>query len=225
MTRLQTLIVEDDADVAAVTRGFVQRHEAFTVAGMVGTGHGALEAVKVLRPRVVLLDVHLPDLSGIAVLRTIRAHGYTGEVIAVTASSEVDTVRRARQLGVRHYLVKPFTMAALHGKLDAVRDALRSEAGLGAVRLDQQAVDALLAERTAPIPTVEGSALTLDRVARALAAVPEGASATDIADSTGMSRVSARRYLQRLVDTGAAQVEPRYGTAGRPELVYRPSVG
>lgn len=222
MTRLRTLIIEDDRDVARVTRGFVERHGDFTVVGEVGTGRTALDAIVATKPDLLLLDVYLPDMSGIAVLRTARAHGYAGEVVAVTAASEVETVRRARQLGVRHYLVKPYSMRTLHERLNAVRDHITHERTLSEAELDQDAIDALLADesKTAPVQT-EGSAITLDRVQAALADAPDGASANEIAIATGLSRVSARRYLQRLVGLGLAVVEPRYGTAGRPELQYR----
>ena len=46
-------------------------------------------------------------------------------------------------------------------------------------------------------------------------------SATEVADALGMSRVSARRYLERLVESGIAESTPTYGSVGRPELRYR----
>lgn len=221
MVPVRTLIVEDDKDVARVTRGFVEHHAGFTVAGEVATGRAALEALAVVRPDLVLLDIYLPDMTGIDVLRTARAHGYAGEVVPVTAASEVDTVRRARQLGVRHYLVKPFTMRAMHERLDAVHAAIVDERRAGQTSLDQRAIDALLRERTSlPSSGTEGSAHTLGRVAEALARAGTGASAVEIAADTGLSRVSARRYLQQLVESGHALVEPQYGLAGRPELRY-----
>lgn len=223
MTKHRVLIVEDDKDVARVTRGFVERHPDFTVVAEAGTGRAALEATLSFVPDVVLLDVYLPDMSGIAMLRGVRARGYTGEVVAVTAASEVETVRRARQLGVRHYLVKPFTMRAMHERLDAIHESMAREEVLTMTDLSQEAIDALLADHRAPSGSAasEGSSITLDRVMEALAAATDSASAVEIANATGLSRVSARRYLQRLVDTGVADVEPRYGSAGRPEMRYR----
>lgn len=222
MTPLRVLIVEDDRDVARVTRGFVEHHAAFTVAAEVATGRAALEALVAVKPDLVLLDIYLPDMTGIAVLRTARAHGYAGEVVPVTAAAEVDTVRRARQLGVRHYLVKPFTMRAMHERLDAVHASIMEERRSGADHLDQRGIDELLRDRAVrrTMPA-EGSSLTLQRVSEALARAQQGASAVEIAGATGLSRVSARRYLQQLVESGHALVEPQYGVAGRPELRYR----
>ena len=224
MTKQRVLIVEDDKDVARVTRGFVERHSQFQVVAEAGTGRAALEAIFAFQPDLVLLDIYLPDMTGISVLRAARARGYMGEVVAVTAASEVETVRRARQLGVRHYLVKPFTMSAMHERLDAVHQSLAREETLTMTELSQHEIDRLMTDTRALSTTPQdGSSITLDRVADALDDAGGSASAVEIAAATGLSRVSARRYLQRLVDAGRADVEPRYGSAGRPEMRYTPA--
>lgn len=214
------LIVEDDKAVALVSRGFVERHGAFTVVGEAGTGRDALEAIEAVRPDLVLLDVHLPDASGIEVLRVARARGFAGEVVAVTAARDLETVRAARSFGVRHYLVKPFGMEAMRERLESIRAELAQAETLSTHPLDQRAVDAMLqpADRQKAAPA--GSQLTLDRVASLLATIDESMSAAEVGERLGMSRVSARRYLERLVIEGRAQVAPRYGGTGRPELRY-----
>jgi response regulator of citrate/malate metabolism len=70
-----------------------------------------------------------------------------------------------------------------------------------------------------PAPTPKGIAPeTLELVRQALhAAGPEGLSATECSERTGLARVSARRYLEQLVTQQQADVRQRYGTAGRPE--------
>lgn len=220
MRPLRVLIVEDDKAVAVVTRGFVERHGAFAVIGEAGTGRTALEAIEAMRPDLVLLDIHLPDASGIEVLRVARARGFAGEVIAVTAARDLETVRSARAFGVRQYLVKPFGLDAMRDRLEAVRAELAQAASLSTQPLDQRAVDAMLqpADRQRPAPA--GSQLTLDRVAALLAATEGTLSAAGVGERLGMSRVSARRYLERLVGEGRAEVAPRYGGTGRPELRY-----
>ncbi|WP_425844045.1 response regulator [Agrococcus sp. TSP3-2-1] len=222
MRTLRALIVEDDRAVAMVTRGFIERHGAFLVAGQAGTGRDALEAIEAIRPDLVLLDVHLPDASGIEVLRVARARGFAGEVVAVTAARDLETVRAARAFGVRHYLVKPFGLEAMRERLEAIRAEIERAEALGPAVLDQRAVDAMLqpADRQRPAPP--GSQLTLERVAAALDAAEATVSAAELAELLGMSRVSARRYLERLVLDGRAEVAPRYGGTGRPELRYSP---
>ncbi|WP_353829011.1 response regulator [Agromyces sp. SYSU T0242] len=222
MSDLRVVIVDDDLAVARVNRAFVDAVPGFTVVAEAHTGSEALRAVARHRPDLVLLDVYLPDLGGLDVLRRLRAIGDDVEVVAVTAARDLDTVRRARQLGVRHYLVKPFSRASLAKRLDEVRRGLLADRVEVAAELDQGAVDRLLGTAVAAPPLPKGlSPITLDRVEADLAACEVDASAAEIAESVGMSRVSARRYLEHLVAVGAADVAPRYGTAGRPEHRYR----
>jgi response regulator of citrate/malate metabolism len=62
---------------------------------------------------------------------------------------------------------------------------------------------------------------TLDAVAGRLREHPHGMAAQGVADVVGVSRVTARRYLEHLVDLGVAARVPKYGGVGRPELLYR----
>jgi response regulator of citrate/malate metabolism len=220
---IRVVIVDDDFAVAHVNRAFVDAHPGFTVVAEAHTGADALAAIELHRPQLVLLDVYLPDLGGLDVLRRLRADGDEVEVIAVTAARDLETVRRARLLGVRHYLVKPFSGSSLAERLDDVRRHIAADRALPGTTLDQRAVDRVLgipSKRDAALPKGLSSA-SLERVAAELAAREGDASAADIAGALGMSRVSARRYLEHLVGTGAALVAPRYGTAGRPEHRYR----
>lgn len=221
MSVLRALVVEDEPEVAIVTRGFVERHPGFHVVAVAPTGEHALDAVETLAPDVVLLDVHLPDMSGLTVLRRLRSRGSRVEVIAVTAARDLETVRLARTQGVRHYLVKPFDMQTLHQRLDDVHRAVEQERSLAASTLDQAGIDAVLGSAAGPRLVRKGvNDRTLQTVEAALAESGADASAAEVADRIGMSRVSARRYLERLVELGVARVEPRYGSAGRPEHRY-----
>lgn len=226
MSEIRVVIVDDDFAVAHVNRAFVDALPGFMVVAEAHTGADALAAIERHRPQLVLLDVYLPDLGGLDVLRRLRAVGDEVEVIAVTAASDLDTVRRARLLGVRHYLVKPFSGASLGERLAEVRRGIAAEQAAPGTALDQHAVDQVFgtssAHRATQATLPKGlSAVSLERVAARLAERGSDASAAEIAESLGMSRVSARRYLEHLVATGAAEVAPRYGSAGRPEHRYR----
>lgn len=224
MNRLRTLIVEDDFAVAHVTRGFVERHPHYEIVGVAPTGAEALRALGEQRPDVMLLDVYLPDMSGIDVLRRLRAAGGHVEVIAVTAARDLETVRRARAHGVHHYVVKPFPMQTLHERLDDVRRALARDAELyDTGELDQVAVDALMRRDAVALAGQRKgvSSATLQRVADTMGRHGQSVSASELAETLGMSRVSARRYLERLVESGLAASTPTYGGVGRPELRYR----
>ena len=105
---LTVLVVDDDFMVARIHTQFVERTEGFVVVGVASSGQAALDDIARLRPDLVLLDVHLPDMTGIDVLRRLRGGGDDVGVLVVTAAREADTVRAAASGGAVHYLVKPF---------------------------------------------------------------------------------------------------------------------
>ena len=222
---IRVLVVDDDFAVAQLHRQFVDAHDKFEVVAEVHTGAAALDAIDRLDPDLVLLDVYLPDFSGLEVLNRLRVESarYT-EVIAVTAARDLSSVRQARANGVRHYLVKPFTAAALRERLDEVA---RSHDALGSVRraesLSQNAVDDLIlgTHQSRALPPKGLSVATLQLVTTTLSDASTDLSASEVAEIIGMSRVGARRYLEHLVRVGTAIVEPRYGATGRPVHRYR----
>ncbi|GAB3031161.1 response regulator [Parafrigoribacterium mesophilum] len=224
---LRTLIVDDDRSVASIHRLFVEAHEGFTVVGEAHSGAAALEQVELLAPDVVLLDVYLPDFSGLEVLSRLSVErARRVEVIAVTAARDLASVREARANGVRHYLVKPFTASALRERLDEVLHHHTTLQRSRGAALDQRTVDEILGgsgvgNGSSSSPPKGVSAATLKRVSAALSEAHGDLSASQLAERVGMSRVGARRYLEYLVARGLASVEPRYGATGRPENRYR----
>ncbi len=218
---IRVLIVDDDFMVAKVHSAFVSALDGFEVIGTASTGAQALGEVERLHPDLVLLDVYLPDMTGLEVLRRLRAAGSPVDVVVISAARDVESIRSALHGGVLHYLVKPFdrrtfedrlrSYAALRGDL-AVLDV----AGQGDV---DRVFGGTRGGAPAPVPTPKGIAPeTLELVRRALAdAAGEGLSASECSERTGLARVSARRYLEQLVAQQQADVRQRYGTAGRPE--------
>jgi len=217
---LRVLVVDDDFMVASIHTRFVDRVEGFVVVGQAATGETALAEVARLEPDLVLLDVHLPDLSGIEVLRRLRARGDDVGVVMVTAAREADTVRAAAAGGAAHYLVKPFEYDDLATRLTAFRQAHVALRGVD--RAGQEEIDAVFAPLgRGRVALPKGlSPETATAVLEALRATDE-LSAAEAADAVGVSRVSARRYLEHFVAEGRAAVRLRYGGAGRPERRYR----
>jgi len=128
-------------------------------------------------------------------------------------------VREARLLGVRHYLVKPFTVVDLHQRIDDIVQE-RAAGAAAPQRLAQGDVDAVMRPSTRAALPKGLTTETLALVAGELTARRE-ASAADIAEANGLSRVSCRRYLEHLASTGAAEKSLDYATAGRPSTRYR----
>ncbi|MFG3103268.1 response regulator [Streptomyces sp. NPDC048182] len=219
-TPIRVLIVEDDPVAADAHVLYVGRVPGFTPVGKAHTGAEARRALERTPVDLLLLDLHLPDVHGLALARSLRAAGNPADVIAVTSARDLAVVREGVSLGVVQYVLKPFTFATLRDRL--VRYAeFRSAAGEAS---GQDEVDATLAALRTPAPATlpKGlSAPTLTRVTSALRAAPEGLTATTLGTTTGLSRITARRYLEHLVTTGQAERRPLYGQVGRPELMYR----
>lgn len=220
---IRTLVVDDDYMAASVHRSYVERVHGFEVVGEAHTGAETLELARRLRPDLILLDIYLPDMSGLDVLRALRERGEPAvDVIAITSAKDVDTLRHAMQGGVIHYLVKPFFFdtfrerlekyAALHSRMSRVRQA------------DQLEIDrlySLLRPQGATELPKGISAPTLALVLEVVSGANEEVTAADVADRAGISRGTARRYLEFLASSGSVELALRYGSTGRPEHLYR----
>ncbi len=217
---IRVLVVDDDFMVARIHTGFVGRTAGFVVAGVVHTGYDALRAAAALRPDLVLLDIHLPDIDGIEVLKRLREECPDVDVLAITAAREVDTVRQALHGGIVHYLMKPFEYEDLRDRLEHYATAYRGLAG--AKTTGQSEVDRIFGRTTQQKVTPKGvSPETAHAVERTLRAADRSLSASECAETVGISRVSARRYLEHFVSRGKVDVSLKYGSAGRPERRYR----
>jgi response regulator of citrate/malate metabolism len=216
---IRVLVVEDDPVAADAHRLYVERVDGFRVVGVAHSGAEALRALTKQPVDLMLLDFYLPDVHGLDLCRAVRAAGHTADVIAVTSARDLAVVRAAVSAGVVQYLLKPFTFAAMRAKLERYARFLD---GAGQVT-GQSEVDRLLAtlRGTESPPLPKGmSAPTLDAVVAALREVRAGLSAAVTSDRIGVSRVTARRYLEYLADNGLAVRRPHYGQIGRPELWY-----
>jgi response regulator of citrate/malate metabolism len=219
---IRVLVVDDDFMVARIHTGFVQRVPGFEVVGARHTGRDALAAVAELAPDLVMLDLYLPDLFGLDVLAQLRADGEDCDVMVISAAKEVDAVRRASHQGVVDYLLKPFGFDDLRDRLEryAARRLLLDSAELEG----QGDIDRLLGRRAATTTQQlpKGMSVETARVVERVLRDSEGTlSASECAELAGLSRVSARRYLEHFATTGQAEVRLRYGTTGRPERRYR----
>lgn len=219
---LAVLVVDDDFMVAGIHAELVEEVDGFRVAGTAVNGQQALDMVAALAPDLLLLDVHLPDMSGIDVLRRLRERGDDVDAIVVTAERDAEFVKAALRGGAAQYLIKPFDLDELKARI--VRYArVRLTAG----KADQKAVDAAFSvspqprpvTAAAPFPPKGLSNESLDLVRAALAGGEE-LSATTCAEATGMARPTVRRYLEYLVEVREAKVRLKYG-GGRPERLYR----
>ena len=224
MSEIGVLVVEDEPVAAEAHRTYVERVPGFVVRGVAHDGSGALRQLSGRSGEVelVLLDMHLPDIHGLDVVRAMRTAGHRADVIAVTSARDLDVVRAAVSQGVVQYLLKPFTFAALRDKLERYA-AYRLQAA-GDLAVGQHEVDRVLGTLRGNDPSSLPKGMSpdsLDAVVAVLRPAAQSLSATEVAAAVGASRVTARRYLEHLADSGLAVRRSRYGGTGRPEVEYR----
>lgn len=244
---IRVLVVDDDPGARSLHGRFVSGTPGFALAGTVGLGEAAID--RGLRGGVdlILLDMRLPDISGIEVLHQLRTFGSRSpDVLVISSSRDQITVRQALAAHVVGYLVKPFTQEALQERLRVYRAERRAREHNERERpLGQGEIDRLLSTGRIRLPAASarnsrraaGSAppppsrtpprlpkglseVTLARVVDALSPV-SAISAAELAERCTISRATARRYLDYLVSEGTIDLAHRYGKRGRPEVLYR----
>ena len=217
---IRTLVVDDDFHVARAHTRSVEKVPGFTV---VGEARSAAEAHRMIteeRPDLLLLDMYLPDRTGLDLIRELQAApgDDVPDFILITAARDIESVRAAIQLGAIYYLVKPFAFAALREQLEAY---LQWRQRLSQAReADQATVDTLYSMLRSPATQARQRRklpATMARVLDVVTGSPEALSATDVAEQLGFSRPTAQRYLATLVQRGLLDLDLAYGATGRPE--------
>lgn len=119
------LVVDDEPTIRALVRATLERAGYRVLEA--ADGAGALETARSQRPDLILLDVALPDRSGLQVRQQLRKERSTAAtpILLLSGLVEQATCRSASQIPAREYIQKPFSMAAL---LNQVAEALSGRA-------------------------------------------------------------------------------------------------
>lgn len=224
---IEVLIVEDDSRIAEIHQRFIERIEGFSVIGIATNYQEAVDLIEILKPQLVLLDVYFPDMNGLDFLQWMKKHSILADVIMITASKEIDSVNKALHYGVFDFIIKPVIFDRF--KKSLIRyvnysnkvQSLQSKSAY----LTQEEIDGLIGKNNSIIEEQsiypKGiDRLTLDKVLFAIKEVHNGMTAENIGLEIGVSRTTARRYLEYLVSEGKVLADLAYGTIGRPERVY-----
>ena len=207
--------------IASINQTFLSRDPRFSLAAVFHSGQEALEWLRKRPVELLILDVYMPRMSGLELLRELRAEEITLDVIMVTAANDSKTVDALLKLGVADYLVKPFTARRFQQALDTF--CRQREAISAHTSVSQEDLDAMLSSGRSAAPVPKGLQLrTLARVRECLAQAPrEGCTCEALSEQVGLSSVTVRRYLTYLVGRGEATSRINYDTGGRPSLLYR----
>ena len=118
---ISVLVVDDQASMRALIRTSLL-DIGFRDVRDVGDGEAALRQLVAQPAHLIISDFNMPNLDGLGLLRAVRAHPPLAKTafIMLTGRADRDLVQRAVQFGVNNYLVKPFTVAQLKEKVEAV---------------------------------------------------------------------------------------------------------
>lgn len=224
MTPIEVLVAEDETKIADIQCRFVEKIEGFSVIGVANTIADTKDMVEILKPDLLLLDIYFPDGTGIDLMWDIRAQNLSVDIILITAAKEVNTLQEGIRGGVFDYILKPINFGRFQDALHKYQDHRIKLENL--TDLEQQDVDNLLHRKRENDPTTTEmpkgiDPLTLDNIRSVIKNMgTQGFSAESIGGQMGISRTTARRYLEYLSANGYITAELSYGTVGRPERLY-----
>lgn len=201
--RIKVLIVDDHQVVRQGLRTFLELHDDMAVVGEAGDGGAALEMIHRLEPDVVLMDLVMPGLDGIAATRQAVESSTRTRVIALTSFAEDDKVFPAIEAGASSYLLKDVSPDAL---VEAIRAVHRGEA-----RLHPDIARKLMqATRVAHQAGGEAPALAgdlTDRERDVIRLVAQGCSNHDIAQELVISEKTVKTHVSHIL--GKLDLEDR----------------
>lgn len=223
----QVIIVEDDPMVAAINKQYVELTPSFSVIQTFKSGIEALEYFREKTADLVILDYYTPLMNGEEFIDKLRAMGCTPAIIMVTSANDADIVRRLFSRGVIDYLVKPFEFNRFKTALERFA-AWQEQLNHAGVNVAQSEIDRLFAPASALL-TSSGAPLSKGLNESTLALIRnylrnhrgETFSSEQIAEQVHLSRITIRRYMNYMVETGELISTIDYQTGGRPSIKYR----
>ncbi|MGW8249971.1 MAG: AAA family ATPase [Anaerolineales bacterium] len=105
--KIRVVIVDDVAETRENIRRLLQFENDVEVVGVAGTGRDAIAVAKDVRPDVVLMDINMPDMDGIAATEAIRRSVYFTQIVVLSVQGDPNYMRRAMLAGARDFLTKP----------------------------------------------------------------------------------------------------------------------
>jgi two-component system CitB family response regulator len=221
MAGIKVLIIDDDVKIAEIHRRFTTKVEGFEVVGVATSISEGRDLLDVFEPDLILLDIYFPDENGIEFLWEIRTQQKPIDIILITAAKEVEPLKAAIRGGVFDYIIKPASLTRFQETLIRYKKTHQKIKTIETI--EQEDADVLLKSTTSGKANQEQlpkgiDPISLNKIREVFTIDQEaGLSADQVGDMVGMSRSSARRYLEYLVEAGWLDADINYGTVGRPE--------
>jgi DNA-binding NarL/FixJ family response regulator len=205
-SRIRIVIAEDQALVRRGTTMLLSMEPDMEVVGQAADGEQAIAMVKELRPDVVLMDLHMPRLGGVAATRAITRSLPATQVLVLTTLDDDETVFEAVRAGALGYLLKDVSEQEL---LETIRALRRGESRLTpqiARKVMEQfqklasGSDFVKAPASAPAPRPDVLESLNDKEHKILQLIAEGMSNRQIANSMYLAEGTVKNYVSRIME-------------------------
>lgn len=224
---IKVMIVEDDPMVCEINKKFLAKVDGFELLDTAKSLDEAKKKIKENEPDLILLDVFFPQGKGVDLIKWLRIENYKSDVIFITADDNRKTFQEAFRYGAIDYIIKPFVLkrfkTALLNYSTRVCNLNQSDS------INQELVDKYvyrridLDEECKELSAMKGfSQHTFEKILKAIDELENQTfTAEEVAQLIGVSRITARRYLDYLEREDQLEIELEYGKVGRPQNKYR----
>lgn len=223
---MRLVIVEDDLMVAAINREFAMRTPELSDIKIFNNARETLNFLLKNNADLLMLDINMPRYTGLELLADLRRQGKKFDVIIISGSDNALDVDEAFHLGIVDYLIKPFTYERFQ---EAVQKFLYRRSLQLKDKFTQEDIDKLLTK-----PTQQDSGATsynvlrkglqqqtLDKIFGYMKVnAGEYLTSEKIAEDTGFSKMTIRRYMNYLIELKKIASRTNYSTGGRPSIEY-----
>ncbi|AVF37334.1 response regulator [Rahnella sikkimica] len=221
---IDVMIVEDENQLAQLYAELIDNHRWLRLVGMASTLREAKALIEEKRPQLLLLDNYLPDGQGISLLENDVLKKTNCSVIFITAASDMNTCSQAIRSGAFDYILKPVSWNRLQQSLERFIQFSQTQRAWKVV--DQQNVDSLYQLQAKDFTSKAGNKGIEENTLNLVEGIfmqdaGRCYSVDEVVSETGLSKTTARRYLEHCVQKGDLRVEMLYGKIGHPRRMYR----
>lgn len=219
---IKVLIVEDDPMVALINKRYLEQIGDMEVVDTVMCEEDVIEVLKNKEVDLILLDVFLPEKSGMEILESIRKLSFYQDVIMITAANSFKELQEALAFGVIDYLIKPFDFKRFEiaiNKFKYKRNIMSTNEKFTQEELDHLFTNTI--EKDYEILPKGLNKRTLEKVTDYLM-INNNKYLTirEISNDLRISNVTIKKYMDYFESINKVLVKIEYGNIGRPEFKY-----
>ena len=219
---IRILVVEDDPMVGKFHEHYIKQLKDFELIDTARTSEQALKFLEKQSYDLVLLDIFMPGIDGLQLLKEIRNKNFNVDVIVISAANEKEQIQTAMRFGAVDYIIKPFEFERFNLALNNYK--LRRTNLENLTQVKQEDLDKNLTIKETPSDTSVPKGLdknTLKLIWEIILKQENMFTTDEIASSAGISRVSIRKYLEFFKSLNVLSLELHRGSVGRPIYKYK----